>query len=204
MPLRRRDHRARKARDQRLAAVFGERHAVDLRQTAQHLDLKSADGKDIDNRHRDKAGDAGPNREAVDQLAAISAFLGRLTPAFRSRRLRRFRCHSGSFLVTPLAPATPSSRLQSNSALVRPDGLYRGCRCQALAIAVSLASLTVRTLRRALRSARPLCSFVCVPPPHRRKCRYTVFRHWLWLAKAIPARSASFVILPLWHYVMVP
>ena len=54
---------------------FGECHAVDLRKTTKHLDLESADGKGVDNRHRDKS------------MASLCSGYGR----------RRFLYHSGSF-----------------------------------------------------------------------------------------------------------
>ena len=51
-----RDHRSCQAGYDRFASVFGKRNAINLRNEVQHLNLEAADGRQVDERHRNKSG----------------------------------------------------------------------------------------------------------------------------------------------------
>ena len=55
-----RDDGAGEARDDRLAAVVGERNPVDFRELPQHLELDASDRDHVDQRDGDQARGAGP------------------------------------------------------------------------------------------------------------------------------------------------
>ena len=67
-PTAHRNHRPCKAGYKRFALVFGKRNAVNLRNTAQHLNLNPTDGSQVDHRHRNKSGSPRPQRETFDQF----------------------------------------------------------------------------------------------------------------------------------------
>ncbi len=97
-----RNHRSCKAGYDRFAEIVGKRNAVNLRQTAKHLELNSADRSHVDERYRDKSGRPGPQREPVDQLRrSLVALLVRHRGRIRHGRLVTHR--SDPFLQ-PFAP----------------------------------------------------------------------------------------------------
>src|SRR5262245_3243142 len=69
-------------------------------------------------------------------------------------------------------------------------------------------AITLNALRRLnLMQSRPLRHLRClvlVPPPHRRKCRATVFRQDFGTTESVPPRRTNVRISPLRHHKEVP
>ena len=102
MPLVAGNHRSGQARNHRLAAVFGERDVVDLRQPTQHLQLQTADGDNIDNRYRNQAGNAAPDERSGRQASS----------PFRSAERALLQA-----FPTSISPTLPRQTLPRDSAL---------------------------------------------------------------------------------------